>query len=437
MSAPPPGYLQHEPKSEADGEEPDSFRAAVEGKKWGLRVAEVAKREYNAEKAGEVEIPDGTDLEDLLAEHDDEAAYRVDQLWPRHGHVILAAAYKSGKTTMIGNLARSLVDGDRFLGVYPVDRVVEGRVAIVDFEMPRNKLRQWYADQGIKNRRQVRVWTLRGTRSFNLLDDEVRRRWAIKLINAGTRVLILDCLAPALTALGLNESKNEEVGPFLDAVAALAVEAHIDEVLIVHHMGHVQERSRGASRLLDWPDVLWKLVRQKDDANPFAEADPTAPRFFSAIGRDVDVREGQLLFDAGSRRLLYAEGNRREARTNGSLVAALTYVVENPGASGRQIQSALMASGSSQVTARDTTKALLVDGWAVTVDGPKNSRLHTITPAGRAKLAALTAAPAGEDEPARVALSCRRCGALVPADMVDLGYEECAPCLDAGFDKAA
>ncbi len=419
-------------------DEVDPFRAAVEAKKLGFRITEVAKREYAAEKAGEVDIPDGTDLEDLLAEPDDEADYRIDKLWPRHGHVILAAAYKSGKTTMTGNLARSLADGARFLDVYAVDQITEGVVAIVDFEMPRNKVKAWLRDQGITNRRRVRVWTMRGRKGgFNLLDDDIRRRWALKLIAADTRVLILDCLAPALTSVGLNESKNEEVGPFLDAVAALAVEAHVDEVLIVHHMGHVQERTRGASRLLDWPDVLWKLVRQKDDSNPFAEADPTAPRFFSAFGRDVDVKEGQLLYDPESRRLRYAEGSRREARTNGALVTALTFVMDHPGASGRQIQSALMSTGVSQTTARDTTKALVVDGWAVTVDGSKNSRLHTITPAGRAKLAALSAVPAGEDEPARTALSCRRCGSLVPTDMVDLGYEECSPCLDANYGKAA
>ncbi len=416
----------------------DPFRAAVEAKKFHLRVADVAKREFSAERAGEIDIPDGTDLEDLLAEPDEEAAYRIDKVWPRHGNAILAAAYKSGKTTMTGNIVRSLVDGDRFLGTFAVDQLTDGTVAILDFEMPRNKIRQWFRDQGIINTRQARVWAMRGNRSFNILDDDVRRRWAIKLITANSRILILDCLAPALSALGLNESKNEEVGPFVDAMTALANEAHLDEMLIVHHMGHVQERTRGASRLLDWPDVLWKLVRQKDESNPFAEADPTAPRFFSAIGRDVDVREGQILFDPETRRLRYAEGNRREARTNVALVAALAFVVDNPGATGRAIQAAVAAAGGSQASARDATKALVADGWAVTTEGPKNSRLHTITPAGRAKLFALRAEPqdeSGEEE--RVALSCLGCGSLIPADMVDQGYVRCAPCLDDEYGTAA
>lgn len=425
----------HLDQPEQDAEQ-DPFRLAVEAKKHALRVADVARREYAAEKAVEVEIPDGTDLEDLLAEPDEHTRWRITDLWPRHGNVILAAAYKSGKTTMTGNVVRSLVDGDRFLGIYEVDQMTEGTIAILDFEMPRTKLKEWLRDQGIVNRRRVKVRTMRGkSRSFNILDDDIRRRWALKLINDDARVLILDCLAPVLTGIGLSESKNEEVGQFLNAVKALVDEAGLDEVLIVHHMGHVQERTRGAASLLDWPDSLWKLVRQKDDTNPFAEADPAAPRFFSAFGRDVNVKEGQILFDPATRRLRYAEGSRRETRTNGALAAALTYVRDNPGATGRQIQSALMSTGVSQTTARDTTKALMLDGFAVTTDGPKNSRLHTITPAGRAKLAALSAAPPDDDDPPPS--GCRSCRGPVPVDMVSMGYDRCAACLDGDLGRVA
>jgi hypothetical protein len=55
--------------------------------------------------------------------------------------------------------------------------------------------------------------------------------------------------------------------------------------MVVHHMGHAGERSRGDSRILDWPDASWKLVREDLD-------DPASPRYLSAFGRDVDVPEG-------------------------------------------------------------------------------------------------------------------------------------------------
>jgi hypothetical protein len=53
-------------------------------------------------------------------------------------------------------------------------------------------------------------------------------------------------------------------------------------------MGHGQERSRGDSRLLDWPDVNWKIVKESQSETDPDEA-PGDRRFFSALGRDVNV----------------------------------------------------------------------------------------------------------------------------------------------------
>src|SRR6185503_6838808 len=124
------------------------------------------------------------------------------------------------------------------------------------------------------------------------------------------------CLRPVLDALGLNE--HTEVGLFLTALDALLREANIPEALVIQHMGHKGERARGDSRLLDWPDVGWTLVREKDD-------DPASPRFFKAYGRDVDVAEKQLAFDAATRRLSVVgadEGgmSRADARVAAALV---------------------------------------------------------------------------------------------------------------------
>lgn len=103
-------------------------------------------------------------------------------------------------------------------------------------------------------------------------------------------MLIFDCLRPALDALPLSEDK--EAGRFLEFLDELAAEACIGELLTIHHMGHVGERSRGDSRILDWPDAVWKLVKDAED-------DSTGPasvlRYLSAYGRDVDVSD--LPFD--------------------------------------------------------------------------------------------------------------------------------------------
>ena len=51
-------------------------------------------------------------------------------------------------------------------------------------------------------------------------------------------------------------------------------------------MGHDGLRSRGDSRLLDWPDATWSLMRKGTQAD--------APRTIKAEGRDVSIWEQTL-----------------------------------------------------------------------------------------------------------------------------------------------
>ena len=162
------------------------------------------------------------------------------------------------------------------------------QVVLIDTEMSENMLRHWVRDQNIDNTAAVvDLCVLRGKVSaFNLLSDRCRTEWVTRLRGLACDYLILDCLRPVLDALGLDES--HDAGTFLAAFDALLVEAGVGDGLIVHHMGHVGERARGDSRLQDWPDAVWRLVRETDD--------PGSPRYFTAHGRDVHVAEGRLSF---------------------------------------------------------------------------------------------------------------------------------------------
>src|SRR5205085_2644660 len=117
----------------------------------------------------------------------------------------------------------------------------------------------------------------------------------------GADVIILDCLRPIFDAFGLDE--NHEAGRFLVALDALLAESGVSEACVIHHMGHGAERSRGDSRLLDWPDALWKLVRDKDEDDESGMDDPMGSRYFSAYGRDVEQEQVELIFDKATRRL--------------------------------------------------------------------------------------------------------------------------------------
>lgn len=319
-----------------------------------LRVREEARKLYERQNAEPVDLPALARLDQFLAEPDAETPYRIADVWPLGGNVVLAAQYKAGKTTLVGNSLRCLVDGGRFLNQFEVVEKA-GRVVLIDDELDPRTLRRWLREQGIQNAQRIDVLPLRGNvSSFDLLDERSRRAWAEQI--GPCDVLILDCLRPVLDALGLDE--NRDAGRFLVQFDALKAAVGASEALLVHHMGHSAERSRGDSRILDWPDTTWKLVRENED--------PSSPRFFSAFGRDVNVYEGNLSYDERTRSLTYGEGSRKESRASASIAelspAVLGFVRANPGCSGKQLEDGVPAG---RQTVRATRDALISEGLIV------------------------------------------------------------------------
>lgn len=303
------GQVDEAEASDAALEYELAFNRAVSEQVAQLRIREAARRSFQREQQADVPAPAFVDLGSFLAVEDDEATHRIEGLWPTGGRVLLAAAFKAGKSTAVGNTVRSLVDGDLFLGSFPTAPVTR-KVVMLDNELDERNLRRWLRDQGIRNVDKVIVVPMRGkVGTFDLLDPTVRSQWAAQLREHDAEVVIFDCLRPVLDALGLSEDKD--AGRFLVQFDALLAEAGAEEALVVHHTGHDGERSRGDSRLRDWPDAEWRITRLRDGDGPI---DPAAPRFFAAYGRDVEVDEGRLEYDATTRRLTYMEGeDRKEA----------------------------------------------------------------------------------------------------------------------------
>ncbi len=196
-------------------------------------------------------------LRERLARPVEPLEWRIEGWQPARTRVVLAAQFKAGKTVLVGNLVRSLLDGDPFLGHSAVHPVA-GCVALLDLEMGEVMLDGWLRAQAIRHDDRLLVAPLRGRlASLDLLDDAKRSAWAKLLRDRGVEYLVFDCLRPALDSLGLDE--HREAGRFLVAFDELLQEAGIPEALVVHHFGHGPERSRGDSRLRDWPDVEWRL----------------------------------------------------------------------------------------------------------------------------------------------------------------------------------
>jgi hypothetical protein len=349
---------------------PDPLKVAVAAELTRRRARLEADRLLAAETASTITIPPAVRLDDFLALPDPPVAYRIDGVLPVGGRVLFAAQAKSGKTTGAVEAVRSLVDGYPFLDRFHVTPV--RHVTLLDNEMNPAQLRRWLRDHDILNTDRVSVRCLRGqVHTFNITDDAILDRWVAELV--GTDVLVVDCLRPILDAAGLDE--NFEAGRFLVALDRLAALARIGELILVHHMGHGAERSRGSSRLRDWPDVEWRLVRKTGDDDTV-----DGPRYFAAYGRDVDVPETALSYDPNTRRLTLTEGNRRAAERGATLEAVLLALADHPeGLSSNGIEKPLLDTGQQLRAIRDARQWAVRHGCIAVVDGPRKSRIHTLT----------------------------------------------------------
>jgi hypothetical protein len=335
------------------------------------RARREARRLLDVEARGPLVLPQGYRLRDWLTVPDPEVRWRIEGWQPTDTRVMLSASRKTGKTTTVASLVRSLVDGHPWLGtaaVTPVTRMV----GLIDTEMPGDLLKRWYRDQGIAEANRFVLFPTKGNlATLDWLDPQVRGRWVERLIALDIGYLIIDNLRPILDALGLDE--NHEAGRWLVPFDALLREASIPEAGLVHHMGHNGERSRGDSRLRDWPDVEWRLLRQTDD-------DDAGPRFITAYGRDVDVPERQITYDPTTRRVTITGGTRHQAKLARALDAICEVLASHTDPlSGRRIKDALAESGNPK-NAIDAALALGVRLQRLTVtDGSNNAKLYRVS----------------------------------------------------------
>jgi AAA domain len=373
---PPPDVDDYHPgeyhSPNGDGPPPPADEAAafenlVAHRTHILRINAEAKRRLEEEEHPPIQLPPVKSLDMLLAEPDTLALFRIADLAPIDSRIILSAQYKAGKTIIVDNVLRSLADGDPLLGRFEVNSPA-ARIVLIDDELSENMLRRWLREQGIVNTAAVvDVISLRGrVGAFNLLDERCRRDWAQRFADLGCEYLLLDCLRPVLDALGLDES--HDAGKFLVQFDALLADAGISDSLLIHHMGHNSERARGDSRLEDWPDAIWRINRE--DPN-----DQTSARYFSAVGRDVNVPEGRLSFDADTRRLTYAAGSRSDAKAEAARASIIRLLAS---ASDPAKAGDIDALNYPRNVIREVLAELIAKGVVDKKTGRSNAQLHTI-----------------------------------------------------------
>lgn len=254
-----------------------------------LKAKHQARERYEREKAEKAYIFDVVTMSNYEPLKEPE---RIPGLVPSGGFILVSAMRKTGKTTLVMNLMRSLISGDPFLDRYTLDPE-PGKIAYLDYEMPRNLAHSWLTGLGVDTAR-VKHADLKGRKAW-ISSPRARDLLAQQL--EGCSALVVDSFSKAFT--GSNQNDPGEVSDWLEDLHGWARDTlGVNEVYLIAHAGKDPEKgSRGASSLEDKPDNIIYLASD-------SPLDPQARRKIWTLGRmDNDLTPHYLDMDAETKRL--------------------------------------------------------------------------------------------------------------------------------------
>lgn len=242
------------------------FDIAVENRIYNQRVKEEADRRISDAAMEAVELPSVL-TGDALALPREAECWAVTNLLAPKQSVLLTAQKKSGKTTLVLNLIRSLTTGEPFLGEYAPNRPM--RVAYFDMELGAAMASSYIQQLGIPRDLLFYVDLLGSARFLDTRNEALRTRWVRKLMELEIDALIVDPVSPILSAANLDENSTTGVRQLLDSFNTLAESVGCQcGPIVVHHAGwEASGRARGSSAFGDWPGAEWNL-RKADPGDP-------------------------------------------------------------------------------------------------------------------------------------------------------------------------
>lgn len=358
----PYGSLPHEREIRAI----EAFNVLVDKEAARVRVVNAAREIVAAEEHARNWKPPASfgTLTEELAQPDDGPNWRIKGLLGVGHNAIVVAKRKAGKTTLIGNLVRSVVDGESFLGRFSTTPM-DGSVAIFNYEVDERQYRKWLRETGIVNTDRVHVLHLRGT-SLPMSDARVCK-WVVKwLAEREVTMWLPDPYSRAYVGCVDNGNDEAKVGKFLDILDILKGEAGVSELVMPVHTGKGRvesgdESAIGSQRLEAWPDSMWYLTKDQE----------TGLRFLRAEGRDVDVDEEQLTYNESTRCLKLGGWDRVTTVRLLDADKVVDFVVANPGCTQNAIGSHFGWGAAKAKT------AISLAGVRIrTQPGPNKSTLH-------------------------------------------------------------
>jgi len=335
------------------------FQAQVDAELSSLISKEFAKAKFEELKfAQEGEPHPSQTLKDFLGEVFSASKWIVEGLFPVSGKVFLAAKAKAGKTTLVTALLKCLADGGEFLGKFKVSPHF-GRIGDMNLELTDLQMQEWLQRQSIKNVDKIHVWNLRG--KINPFRSESSRRALIaELQEQGIKTLVIDTFAKIFT--GNNADNNSEVNRFLIMLDSVLDQAGVEQLVMLVHAGNDAKKIRGATALTDHPDGIWFLFNDEDKN-----------RYFSAIGRDIELDEGQLIYDKALHTLEFTGTGKKATRESSTSERMLAFIRLNQGANASVVDDCVGGTKASKIKVRSK---LVKDGLVEVRKGPNNSNLY-------------------------------------------------------------
>ncbi len=343
------------------------FDAAVADELRRMAIREAARREHSAEQASGLFAGfSQMTLREALEAPRETAPWLIERL-QRAGHkAFLVAQFKAGKTTISGNVVRSLVDNVPFLGRFAV-HPLSGNVGVLDYELTEDDALDLYREMGVENPDRIFMQSLRGT-GFTLANESHQHSAIAWALEHDIQYLALDPFGRAMRGFG-EENSNDDVRAFLMTLDFIAKEAGLLGVLLPIHTGREraevgEERARGATVLDDDADARWILTKDK-----------SGRRFFRAEGRKgVGVEEVALDFDSGLNRLTATNTTRKQSAGEPMQGPVLAYVEQNPGCSLRSIKANVEGTDSIVAAAVES----LEKQGRILITQQGQSHLHTV-----------------------------------------------------------
>jgi hypothetical protein len=335
------------------------FQAQVDTELSNLISKEFAKTKFEELKfAQEGEQQPSQTLKEFLGAVFSASKWIIEGLFPVSGKVFLAAKAKAGKTTLVTALLKCLADGGDFLGKFKVSPH-KGRIGYMNMELTEIQMQEWLQRQNIMNIDKIHLWNLRG--KVNPFRSEVSRRALIaELQEQGIETLVIDTFAKIFT--GSNADNNSEVNRFLIMLDSVLDQAGVEQLVMLVHAGNDAKKIRGATALTDHPDGIWFLFNDEDKN-----------RYFSAIGRDIELDEGQIIYDKALHTLEFTGTGKKATRESSASERMLAFIRLNQGANASAVDESVGGTKASKIRVR--TK-LVKDGLVEVGKGPNNSNLY-------------------------------------------------------------